>query len=296
MGKKKSNTTSTVAPPSWAVPIIQGGAQSLSNTYNQNQGNLQNLASSITGGVLPGIQNQMQQQGQQLQPGYGYINSTLGSNPGMSNPSNSYLQGQLDPGFLSANPSNAGYSAYGNGNYLNENNAAVQQLANYAGQQAGNAVNSTFSLAGRTGSDNHATDLARGVTQAELAPMLQNNQFEQQLQMQGLAGLGSNYNTAVGQQQNAANLLGSNYNYGLGIQNSAAGMLPGYTQSQFTGYTPLLGATQLAGQLPYYGSSTIGQIGSLLGNYGTTSGTQPGGWGTDLLGAAASALPFIPGI
>ena len=257
MGKKSTKTSSTVAPPSWAVPIIQGGAQSLSNTYNQNQGNLQALSSSLTGSVLPQLQQQMQQTNQQMQPGYNYINSTLANNPG------------------NANPGNAGYSAYGNGDYLNENNDAVQQLANYAGQQAGNAVNSTFSEAGRTGSGNHATDLARGVTQAELAPMLQNNQFEQQLQMQGLAGLSGNYNT------------------GLGIQANAAGMLPGYTNASYAGYTPLLAGTQLAGQLPYYGSSTIGQIGSLLGNYGTTSGTQPGGWGTDLAGAAMSALPFL---
>jgi hypothetical protein len=229
------------------------------NTYSSNQGNLQSLASGLTGSVLPQIQGQMAQQGQQLQPGYDYIGSTLSSNPGLSN------------------PGNAGLSAYGNGSYLNENNSAVQQLAQFAGQQAGNAVNSAFSSAGRTGSGNNVTDLARGVTQASLAPLLQNNQFEQGLQMQGLQGLSSNYNT------------------GLGVQANAAGMLPGYTTSQYAGYAPLLGATQLAGQLPYYGSSTIGQIGSLLGNYGTTTGTQPGGWGTDLLGAAAMGLPFIPG-
>jgi hypothetical protein len=73
-------------------------------------------------------------------------------------------------------------------------------------------------------------------------------------------------------------------------------MLPSYQSSQFAGYTPLLGATQLAGQLPYYGSQSLGTIGSLMGNYGTTTGTQPGGWGTDLISAGMAALPFIPGI
>ena len=258
MGKKTTKTSSTTAPWAPAQPIITGGATDLSNTYTQNQPGWQALQSSLTGSVIPGLQQQMQQTNQQLQPGYGYINSTLANNPANNN------------------PAQAGLSAYGNGSYLNENNAAVQALAQFAGQQAGNSINSTFSQAGRTGSGNHATDLARGVTQAELAPMLQNNQFEQQMQMQGLSGLGQNYNT------------------GLGIQNQAAGMLPGYTSSAYQGYTPLLGATQLAGQLPYYGSSTIGQIGSLLGNYGTTSGTQPGGWGTDLVGGALAAIPFIP--
>ena len=221
MGKKSSKTTSTVNPPTWAVPIIQNGANSLMNTYSANQGNLQNIESGITGSTIPGIQAQMAQQGQQLAPGYGYINSTL-------------------------SPS-----------FLQNGQAQAQALANFAGQQAGNQINSAFSSAGRTGSGNNVTDTARGVTQAELAPMLQNLQYNE------------------------------------GIQQQAAGMLPSYTTSQFAGYSPLLGAQQLAGQLPYYGSSTIGQIGSLLGNYGTTSGTQPGGWGTDLLSAAASAIPFI---
>jgi hypothetical protein len=221
LGKKKSSSTSTVAPPAWAVPIIQGGANDLMNTYTSNQGNLQSIESGITGSTIPGIQGQIAQQGQQLQPGYGYINSTLSPD------------------------------------FLNTGQAQAQALGNYAGQQAGNSINAAFSSAGRTGSDNHATDLARGVTQAELAPMLQNLQYNE------------------------------------GIQQNAAGMLPGYSSSQFAGYAPLLGAQQLAGQLPYYGSSTIGQIGSLLGNYGTTTGTQPGGWGNDLLSAGLMAASFL---
>jgi hypothetical protein len=203
------------------VPIIQGGAQSLSNTYNQNQGNLQALSSNLSGSVLPGIQAQMQQQGQQLQPGYSYLNNTLSPQ------------------------------------FLQNGQAQAQALGNYAGQQAGNQINSSFSAAGRTGSGNNITDTARGVTQAELAPMMQNLQYNE------------------------------------GIQQQAAGMLPGYTTSQFAGYSPYMEGTQLAGQLPYYGAQSMGAIGSLLGNYGTQTSNQPGGWGTDLLSAAASAAPFF---
>lgn len=225
MGKKKSSTsqTTTSAPPSWAVPIIQGGANDVMNTYNQNQGNLSSLESGLTGGILPGLQQQIGDTKQQLQPGFNFVNQTL------------------SPGFLQNGQSQA------------------QALGDYAGQQAGNAVNSTFSLAGRTGSGNHATDLARGVTQAELQPMLQN------------------------------------YQYNEGIQNQALGQLPSLTAAQYQGYSPLLTGTQLAGQLPYYGSQSLGTIGSLLGNYGTSTskGSQPGGWGSDLLSAAATALPFI---
>jgi hypothetical protein len=158
----------------------------------------------------------MAQQNKQLQPGYNYLNSTL------------------SPSFLQNGQSQA------------------QALGNYAGQQAGNAVNSAFSSAGRTGSGNNVTGLARGVTQAELAPMLQNLQYNE------------------------------------GIQSQAAGQLPGYTASQFAGYTPLLGAQQLAGQLPYYGTQALGNVGGLFNGYGTQTGQQPGGWLNGLLGAGAS--------
>jgi hypothetical protein len=216
MGKKSTKTTSTSTPWSPAQPILLGAGQGITDIVNGNQGNLSGLESGLTGGVIPGIQGQIAQQGQQLQPGYDYINSTL------------------SPG------------------YLNTGQAQAQALANFAGQQAGNSINSSFSEAGRTGSGNHATDLARGVTQAELAPLLQNLQYNQ------------------------------------GIQQQAAGMLPGYSASQFAGYTPLLGAEQLAGQLPYYGANALGNIGGLYGGYGTQTGQQPGGWLNGLLGAGAS--------
>lgn len=254
MGKKTTKTSSSSTPWAPAQPILTGAGNDILNTVQGNAGNLSGVESGITGGTIPGIQQQIANQGQQLQPGYGYIGSTLGSNPGLNNPANAQL------------------SAYGNGNYLNENNAAVQALSQYAGQQAGNAINSTFSLAGRTGSDNHATDLARGVTQASLQPLLQNNQFEQGLQQQ-----------ALGQ-------LGGNYNAGLGAQSAAAGMLPGYSSSQFSGYQPLLGSQQLAGQLPYYGTNALGNVGGLYGGYGTQTGTQPGGWGNTLGGILGAGL------
>lgn len=216
MSKKSSKTTSTSTPWTPAQPLLLGAGQGITDTVNNNQGNLNNVERGITGSTIPGIQQQIGDQRQQLQPGYNYLNSTLGSN------------------------------------YLQTGQAQAQALGDYAGQQAGNSINSAFSQAGRTGSGNHATDLARGVTQAELAPMLQNLQFNQ------------------------------------GVQGQAAGMLPGYGTSQFAGYTPLLGAQQLAGQLPYYGANALGNIGGLYSGYGTQTGTQPGGWMNGLLSAGAS--------
>jgi hypothetical protein len=72
-----------------------------------------------------------------------------------------------------------------------------------------------------------------------------------------------------------------------------AGLLPNINASRFAGVTPALAATQLAGQLPYYGIQNVGQLGQLYDGYGSESKKSPGGWGTDILGAAVSAIPFL---
>ena len=323
MGKKTSKTKSTSTPWAPAQPILTGAGNSILNTVNGNAGNLSNIEQGITGGTIPGIQQQIGDQKQQMQPGLGYIGQTLGTNPGLNNPANDYLKGSLGRDFLNANPANGYLGGTLNKAFLNSNPADKQlgaigagkylganpytnSLAQFAGQQAGNAVNSAFSSAGRTGSDNHATDLARGVDQASNGVLFQNYQNERGLmnqalgqqgqdyntalgiQSQNAAQMGQNYNTAVGQQQNAANMLGSTYNAGLGAQANAAGMLPGYGTSQFAGYSPLLGAQQLGGQLPYYGANAAGNVGGLFNGYGQQTSQQPGGWLNGLLGAGAS--------
>jgi hypothetical protein len=209
-------------PPAFAVPIIQGGANAVMNTFNQNQPGLNSLETGLTGGTLPGLQQQIGDTKTALQPGIDFAADTLG------------------------------------GKYLNSN-PYIDNIVKQGEQDAGNAVNSAFSMAGRTGSGNHATDLARGVATA--GNTIRANEYNQE----------------------RANQMG------------ALGALPGLTQAGFSGYTPLLAGTQLAGQLPFYGSSSLGTIGSLLGGYGTssTNGKQPGGWGTDLLNGAMAALPFL---
>lgn len=286
MGKKssKEKSTTTSAPPTWAQPIIQGGAQSVMDNYKANQGNLNSLTSSLTNGVLPGLQGKVNDTSV-LNPGQSYISGSLGSGFLSANPANQYLSATAGGAQLNSNPANAQLSAIGNGQYLNSN-PYTQAMAKMAGDAAGNSVNATFSTAGRTGSGSHATELAKGVANAQNQVMFGNYQNERGLQQQALGQLGGNYNTAMGYQNQAAGMLGQNYNNALGIQSQNAGMLPGYYNSQFSGYTPLLGATQLAGQMPYYGSNSLGTIGSLLGNYGTqqSTATKPGGWGTALLG------------
>jgi hypothetical protein len=47
--------------------------------------------------------------------------------------------------------------------------------------------------------------------------------------------------------------------------------------------------------MPLAGLGPLASMGSLWAGQGTTTQTQPGGWMNQLIGAAASALPFIPG-
>lgn len=219
MGKKSSKSSSTTTLPSWATNLAKQGGNMILNTVSGNQGNLQGISDNIRS-QLPGLSN-----------------LAFGPNPGL-NAANGYAQDVLGGKYLNANP-------------------ATEAMAHQAEQDAGNAVNSAFSLAGRTGSENNAAGLARGVAQA------------------GNAIRFGQYNT---ERQN---------------QQQAAGMLPSLTAAQFAGVPAYLGAAQAAGQLPYAGLSSLAGMGSLWSGQGTTTGTQPGGWGNQLLGAAASALPFI---
>lgn len=222
MGKKSSKETSTSTSTPWAPaqPYILGAANTIQNTVNQHQPQLDSLTNDIAG-RLPALWNQAGDSSM-IQPGMNYANDVLG------------------------------------GKYLNANPFTDAMTAR-AGQDAANSVNSTFSMAGRTGSLNHATDLARGVAQAENGVMF------------------------------------GNYANERNNQNAAASMLPALNQSRFAGYVPALAATQLAGQLPFYGTQSMSALGGLLGGFGSQTGTQtkPGGWGTDLLSAGVSALPFI---
>jgi hypothetical protein len=219
IGKKSTRTSSTTTLPAWAQPFAQGAAGTISNTVKANQPNLQHITDSITG-QLPGLADR-----------------AFGANPGLD-AANSYAQDVLGGQYLNSNP---------------QTEAMVRQ----GEQDAGNAVNSTFSLAGRTGGGNHAADLARGVAQAGNA--IRFGQYNQERQN----------------------------------QQQAAGMLPSLTAAQFAGVPAYLSAAQAAGTLPYAGLGPLASMGSLWSGQGTTTGTQPGGWGTQLLGAAASALPFV---
>jgi hypothetical protein len=124
-------------------------------------------------------------------------------------------------------------------------------------ENVGNAVNSTFSMAGRTGGGNHAERLGQGMASAE-------NQLRYQ---------------DYGAERDRMTQQGA--------------MVPGLANAQYAGIQPFLAANSQAAQLPYAGIQALSPLLGQASGAGTTTGTQPGGWGNQLLGAAAAALPFL---
>lgn len=201
-------------------PYILGAADTMNGIVKGNQGNLEGIAGDIRG-MLPQLKNWAMGSGNTaLNAGMGYAQDVLG------------------------------------GKYLN-GNPYTEAMAHQGEQDAGNAVNSAFSMAGRTGGGRNIQSLARGVAQAGNTVRFGQYNAERQNQQQ------------------------------------AAGMLPAMTAAQYSGISPYLAAAQTAGGLPYAGAGALGGLLGMGAGAGTSSGTQPGGWGTQLASAAASALPFI---
>lgn len=213
MGKKTTKTKSTTSMPAWATPLANRAARDIQGAVGDNQPAAQATADQIRG-FLPSLGAR-----------------AFGQDPGIQSATN-YAMDTLGGKYLNGNP-------------------YTEQMVRMAGQDAGNAVNGAFSLAGRTGGGNHAERLAQGVANA-------GNQIR------------------FGQ-----------YNQERAHQDAAMGQLPGLYASQFAGVPAYLGAAQTATQIPLMGPQAGLGVGSLWAGQGTTTGTQPGGWGTQLLGAAA---------
>lgn len=192
MSKKSSKQTTQTTPWAPGQPYILGAANTIQNTVNQHQPQLDSMTNDMMG-RLPGMWNQAQDTST-IQPGLNYAGDVLG------------------------------------GKYLNPNQYTIN-MANMAANDAANHVNSTYSMAGRTGSGAAQTNLAKGVDLAQNQVLFQNYQNER------------NNQTAV------------------------AGLMPSLNNAKYAGYTPALAATQLAGQLPFYGTQSLSAMGGLLSPY-----------------------------
>jgi hypothetical protein len=220
---KDSETKVDTTPWAPMQPFILDAATRTRNVFDQNQPMLNTLQSRITNN-LPGLS----QQAFGAQPGVaqaqGYATDVLG------------------------------------GKYLGQGNPYMNQMLDQTRQNVGNAVNSTFSMAGRTGGGNHAERAGQGMANAE-------NQFRYQ-----------------------------DYSAERDRMGQAASLLPSLTAAQYAGISPYLQATQTAANLPYAG---LGALSPLLGagsGAGSQTQNQPSDIFGQVLGTVGAVLPFIPGI
>ena len=196
-------------------PIINA-VNTASGIVSNNQGNLDALAGDLRG-QLPQLQQMAFGPNPTLQAGMGYANDVLG------------------------------------GKYLGQGNPYMQGMLDQTRENVGNTVNSTFSMAGRTGGGNHVERLGQGLASAENALRYQDYSSERDRMAQQGA------------------------------------LLPSLIQSQYAGMQPWLAATQLAGNLPYAGVGALSPIIGLGQGAGTSKSSQSGGMLGDILGAGLAA-------
>lgn len=220
MGKKKSKSKTKSEPWKPLQPAILGAANTVSGIVNSNQGNLESIASGVRG-QLPGL-----------------ASMAFGQQPGLG-AAQSYATDVMG------------------GKYLGQGNPYLEQMTAMARENAGNQINSTFSLAGRTGGGNHYERAGEGIANAENALRYQDYSSERD---------------RMGQM---------------------ASLIPGLTQAQYSGVMPYLAAADTAGRLPYAGAGTLSPLLGLAAGSGTSTQTQSGGGGLlgGLLGSTLASLP-----
>jgi len=220
LGKKESKTETDTTPWAPMQPHILGAAQDIRNTVGRNQGMLDTLSERLQG-QLPGLMTQAFGAQPGVAAATGYANDVLG------------------------------------GKYLGQGNPYLNNMLSQTRENVGNAVNGTFSMAGRTGGGNHVERLGQGLASAE-------NQLRYQ---------------DYGAERDRMTQQGA--------------LVPSLAQAQYAGIQPFLAANSQAAQLPYAGIQALSPLLGQASGAGTTTGTQPGGWGNQLIGAAAAALPFL---
>jgi hypothetical protein len=216
LGKKKSKSKTKSTPWQPLQQPIINAVNTASGIVSGNQGNLESLAGDIRG-QLPGLEQMAFGSNPALQAGMGYAQDVLG------------------------------------GKYLNEGNPYMQGMLDETRQNVGNQVNSTFSMAGRTGGGNHVERLGQGLATAE------------------------------------NNLRYQDYGAERDRMAQQGSLLPGLVNSQYAGIMPWLAANETAGRLPYAGVGALSPIIGLAQGSGTTTGTQSQAWGPALMAAAAQA-------
>ena len=145
------------------------------------------------------------------------------------------------------------------GKYLGQGNPYMNSMIDQTRQNTGNAIDSKFSIAGRTGGGNHYERAAEGMANAENSLRYQDYSAERDRMAQ------------------------------------QGGLLPGLMQSQYAGVMPWLAATETAGTLPLAGAGALSPIIGLAAGSGTSTTKQNNAWGPAMMAAAAQAAGAYAG-
>jgi hypothetical protein len=216
MGKSSKSKT-TNEPSAYAKGYITPAANSLGSAYNANSGHIQSGADAIWS-KLPGM-----------------------------------MDSAFTPGATSVAANENAQKVLG-GDYLN-GNQYLDGMINSTANDVSDRVNSTYSMAGRTGGTQHTQALGRELSTAE------------------------------------NNLRYGNYAQERQNQMAALGLAPQLEASKYAGMAPTLAAYQAASGTPISAAQGYaGTVGSMMSPYGTQTTTQKQGFGNVLGGVLGAGL------
>lgn len=168
MGLSGGSKSTSGSAQKWAQPFATSAAGSAQDVFNQNQGNLANLTSAVTG-TVPTLSSNFAGLQPLTQQAQGYYGDVIGGK-------------YLDP---SSNP-------------------GLQGVLDRTSRDVTNQVNSQFSMAGRYGSGAQNDVLSRNLADAENQVLYQNYANERGLQQQAAAAPGEMQASGLAQLLQAA--------------------------------------------------------------------------------------------
>ncbi|WP_333985486.1 hypothetical protein [Burkholderia orbicola] len=308
------NTTTVQKSDPWAgqQPYLSDVFNSAQNAYDQYRNN---PAASVAG--FTPMQNQAMGLTQNVANG-----TNFGFSPVVNNAAGSYTTNLLNGQYLNANPGNAAFERFANGDMLSNPymtgmaNAAADAITRNYQNAVAPQITSQMEGAGRYGSG--AMMNAQGQAQQDLATQLGNSMnnlyggmYQQNLSgmLQGAQGLSNNYSTAAQQQLAGASMspnvvnsinsaISNLYNMG-GNQQALQQAQISAPWQQLGNYSNLIqgqyGGTSSTSQ-PYYSNPLTGALGGAMGGAalgGMVAGASQGAIGGPLgmgIGAAAGGL------
>ncbi len=286
--KSKSKTKNEPWAP--AQPYILQGLQNTQQVFNEQQPRLEQLG-DVAYDLYNKVASKALNPSSSITAGQNYLSGVLGGDYLNSNP----YSGVMNPAMVGggSNP----YAGQMNPT-LGSFNSSLSGVADYITNAATRSVGDAFSLAGRTGSPEHAISLGQHVTR-ELSPFVY-GAMESDLSRQFQAGESmlsrgaADYEAERQRQFMAGESMlsrsAAEYEAERQRQMQAASLLPSLRASEFAGVPEAIGLLGSAAEIPWTGVNAYnGNIRTTSNGYGTQTTTNSSGLG-GVLGAALTGL------